>query len=112
MPVGRGLRKVTEPQGFSYYLALIVDGIQMEKSRARARPNVVQNVYRRDHRDHRDPPDREEVFLGCNEGCQLLFLSISRTYKQPETLTVSGFVVVQALLLILRVNILSLGDPV
>lgn len=51
-------------------------------------------------------------FFGRNEGSQLLSLSISRTYKQHETLTVSGFVVVQALLFILRVNILSLGDPV
>lgn len=62
MPVGRGLRKVTEPRGFSYYLALIVDGIQMEKNRARARPNVVPNVYRRDHRDHRDPRTEKRFF--------------------------------------------------
>lgn len=33
-------------------------------------------------------------------------------YKQTVTLTVSGFVVIQALLFILWVNILSLRDPV
>lgn len=32
MPVGRGLRKVTEPWGLCYYLALIVDGTQMERN--------------------------------------------------------------------------------
>lgn len=42
----------------------------------------------------------------------LLSLSISHTYTQTVTLTVSGFVVIQALLFILGVNILSLGDPV
>lgn len=34
------------------------------------------------------------------------------SHTQTVTLTVSGFVVIQALLFILRVNILSLGDPV
>lgn len=74
------------------YPALIIKGIPMEKKiRAHTHPaatliEILQQI--------------------------ILSLSISHVYTQTVTLTVSGFVVIQALLFILGVNILSLGDPV
>lgn len=92
MLVGNGLWTVTEIQGFTFYPALIIYAILVGKNNCA----------------HTHPKMLTEVTI--IEILQQIILFPSHT--QTVTLTVSGFVIIQALLFILRVNILSLGDPV